>query len=126
MARRSWTEGGYFPGLAGKMPADIRSPAMPFEIQLVTILRALLEVAGFALIGQGLLALLAGKYRHDNAIYKVFQIVTSPVVKTVRAITPKVVIDAHIPMLAFFLLFWVWFGLAVLRRYLCALNGLAC
>jgi len=99
---------------------------MPFEIQIITLLRGLVEVAGLALLGQGLLALLAGKYRHDNAVYKVFQIVTGPVVKAVRVITPRVVIDAHIPMLAFFLLFWLWFGLAVLRRYVCTMNGLVC
>lgn len=100
--------------------------AMPFEIQLISVLRALVEVAGCALLGQGLLALLAGKHRHDNAIYKVFQIVTGPVVKAVRAVTPRLVIDAHVPMLAFFLLFWLWLGLALLRRSLCATNGLAC
>lgn len=99
---------------------------MPIEILLVTLLRGLVEVAGLALLGQGLLALLAGKYRHDNAIYKVFQIVTGPVVKIVRAITPRFIIDAHIPLLAFFLLFWLWFGLAILRRSLCAMQGLAC
>lgn len=99
---------------------------MPFEIQLISILRALVEVAGLALLGQGLLALLAGKYRHDNAIYKVFQIVTGPVVKAVRAITPRFILDAHVPLLAFFLLLWLWFGLAALRRHLCDLQGLVC
>lgn len=99
---------------------------MPFEIQLVTILRTLIEVAGLALVGQALLALLAGKYRHNNIIYKVFQIITGPAVKAVRFITPRIIIDAHIPMLTFFLLFWLWFGLAVLRRSLCAMHGLTC
>lgn len=99
---------------------------MPFDILIVTLLRGLVEVAGFALLGQGLLALLAGKHRHNNAVYKAIQIVTGPVVKAVRFITPRVVVDAHVPMLTFFLLFWLWLGLAVLKRYLCAMHGLVC
>jgi hypothetical protein len=99
---------------------------MPFEILLVTLLRGLVEVAGFVLLGQGLLALLAGKHRHNNVVYKGLQIVTAPVTKLVRRIAPKVILDAHIPMLTFFILFWLWFGLAVLKRSLCTMQGLVC
>ncbi|TCS72139.1 hypothetical protein EDC61_10654 [Sulfuritortus calidifontis] len=101
-------------------------PTMPVELLLISILRALVEVAGFALLGQGLLALLAGKYRQDNLFYKILQTVTRPVIRAVRFFTPRVIIDAHIPFLAFFLLFWLWIALALAKRYFCALHGLAC
>jgi len=99
---------------------------MPFDIQLVSILRALVEVAGFSLLGQGVLGMLAGKYRDQNLFYRVLRIVTQPVVRAVRFITPRFVIDAHIPMLTFFLLFWLWVVLALVKRHLCGLHGLAC
>ena len=99
---------------------------MPFDILLVSILRTLVEVAGFALLGQGALAVLAGKYREQNLFYRVLRIVTAPVVRAVRFITPRFVIDAHIPMLTFFLLFWLWVVLALVKRHLCGLHGLAC
>ena len=99
---------------------------MPFDILLVSILRTLVEVAGFALLGQGALAVLAGKYREQNLFYRVLRIVTQPVVRAVRFITPRFVIDTHIPMLTFFLLFWLWIMLAVAKRYLCGLHGLVC
>jgi hypothetical protein len=99
---------------------------MPFDIQLVSILRALVEVAGFSLLGQGVLGVLAGKYRDQNLFYRVLRIVTQPVVRAVRFITPRFVIDAHIPMLSFFLLFWLWVVLALVKRHLCGLHGLAC
>jgi len=35
-----------------------------------------------------------------------------PVVRAVRFITPRLVLDAHIPVLTFFLLFWLWIMLA--------------
>ena len=99
---------------------------MPFDILLVSILRTLVEVAGFALLGQGALAVLAGKYREQNAFYRILRIVTQPAVRAVRYITPRFVIDTHIPMLTFFLLFWLWIVLALVRRHLCDLHGLAC
>jgi uncharacterized protein YggT (Ycf19 family) len=99
---------------------------MQIDLLLVSVLRVLVEVAGFALLGQGVLALLAGKHRHDNLFYKILQTVTGPVVKAVRFITPRFVIDAHIPMVSFFLLFWLWIMLAVAKRHLCGLHGLAC
>jgi hypothetical protein len=99
---------------------------MPFDILLVSILRTLVEVAGFALLGQGVLAVLAGKYREQNLFYRLLRIVTNPAVRAVRFITPRLVIDAHIPMLTFFLLFWLWIVLAFVRRHLCGLHGLAC
>lgn len=99
---------------------------MPPELLLISILRALVEVAGFTLLGQGLLAVLAGQRRQDNLFYRILQTITRPVIRAVRFITPRVIIDAHIPFLAFFLLFWLWIALAIAKRYVCTLHGLAC
>ncbi|MBW8370982.1 MAG: hypothetical protein K0M66_08405 [Thiobacillus sp.] len=99
---------------------------MPLDILLVSILRTLVEVAGFALLGQGALAVLAGKYREQNLFYRVLRTVTGPVVRAVRFITPRFILDAHIPVLTFFLLFWLWIVLAFAKRHLCGLHGLAC
>jgi len=99
---------------------------MQFDLLLVSLARVLVEVAGFSLLGQGVLALLAGKQRHANLFYRILDVITAPVVKAVRCITPRFIIDAHIPILAFFLLFWLWIMLAVAKRYLCGLHGLAC
>lgn len=99
---------------------------MPFDILLVSIARTLVEVAGFALLGQGVLALLAGKYREQNLFYRVLRTIASPAVRAVRFITPRFILDAHVPMLTFFLLFWLWIALAITKRHLCVLKGLAC
>jgi hypothetical protein len=99
---------------------------MPFDILLVSILRTLVEVAGFALLGQGVLALLAGKYREQNIFYRLLRIVASPAVRAVRFAAPRFILDAHVPALTFFLLFWLWAMLAFAKRHLCTLQGLAC
>lgn len=99
---------------------------MPIDLLLVSVLRALVEVAGFALLGQGLLGVLAGKYREQNIFYRALRTVTGPAVKSVRFISPRFILDAHIPVLTFFLLFWLWIVLALVKRHLCGLHGLAC
>ena len=96
------------------------------ELLILGVLRALVEVAGLFLLGQGLLALLAGSRRHDNTMYKLFLIITGPVLKAVRVVTPPQVIDKHLPFVAFALLFWCWIGLAYLTRLYCEANMLQC
>ncbi len=86
---------------------------------MISITRAIVEVAGFSLLGQGLLALFAGRGRDGNVVYRLFQIVTQPVIRIVRRITPRWIIDQHLPLVAFILLFWLWIGLALAKRYFC-------
>lgn len=81
------------------------------------------EIALMALLGQGLLALLAGHKRADNFFYRLLQVLTSPVVKAVRAITPKVVLDRHVPIAAFVLLLMVWFAATLVKINLCLQMG---
>ena len=88
----------------------------PPELMVISIIRALVEVAGFTLLGQGILGLFAGKSRDSNAVYRLMQTVTRPVVKIVRFITPGFVLDRHIPFVTFFLLFWIWIALAIAKR----------
>lgn len=99
---------------------------MPADLLLVSILRTLVEVAGSALLGQGLLALIAGKRRHDNLFYSLLRVVAAPAVRGVRFLAPRVIADAHVPMLTFFLLFWLWLALGLAKRHLCVQHGLAC
>jgi hypothetical protein len=100
---------------------DMISP----ELFLISIFRVIVEVAGYMLLGQGILALFAGKSRDTNVIYRLMQIITNPAVKLVRMITPRFIIDRHIPFVTFFLLFWLWIGLAVAKRYVCVAQGLS-
>lgn len=96
------------------------------ELLLLSALRALFQVAMLFLLGQGVLALLAGSRRHDNIVYKLFVLLTSPIVKATRKITPKQIVDKHVPFVAFFLLFWLLFAVSVLKRAYCEAHMLQC
>jgi hypothetical protein len=68
---------------------------------------------GMLLIGQGAVYLLSFGKHETNAVYKLFTIITGPVVKFMRMITPAKVADKHLPVVAFILMFWIAFSLAV-------------
>ena len=76
--------------------------------EIIVILKALTEIAGVAFLGQGVLWVIAGSKRDQNLIYKLFKTLTSPITRVTRAITPRVIIDAHIGLVAFFLLAVLW------------------
>ena len=83
--------------------------------EVIVILKALAEVAGIGMMGQGLLWVLAGAKRDQNGIYNFFKIITSPVMKATRFITPRIVLDQHIGLVAFFLLTLIWLVLTALK-----------
>ena len=81
---------------------------MQTELLVVIVLKALLELAGFFLLAQGALSILAGAKRDSNIFYQILRIVTGPVLRFARLITPRVVVDRHIPYVAFLLVLWAW------------------
>lgn len=85
--------------------------------------KLLAEIALMALLGQWLLGLLAGSKRDANFFYQLFEVLTRPVVKATRWMTPRVVIDRHIPLAAFALLSVLWLAATMLRIDLCLQIG---
>ena len=83
--------------------------------EIIVILKALTEVAGVAFLGQGVLWAIAGAKRDQNIVYNLFKTVTSPVTRVTRAITPRIIIDAHIGLVAFFLLMVTWVVLTAFK-----------
>ena len=82
---------------------------------IIVVLKALTEVAGVAFLGQGVLWVIAGAKRDQNIVYNLFKTITSPVTRFTRLITPRVIIDAHIGLVAFFLLIVLWLVLTALK-----------
>ena len=76
-------------------------------------------VAMLALLGQLVVGMFNWRARQQNIVYKTFELVASPVVKLVRLITPKVVLDQHIPIAAFMILFFAYFWLGFEHRASC-------
>ncbi len=74
-------------------------------------------------MGQGVLALLAGAKREQNVFYQLLQVVTRPFVAGTRMITPKVVIDRHVPIVSALLLLFVWLAATITKISICVQMG---
>jgi uncharacterized protein YggT (Ycf19 family) len=89
---------------------------------LLLIVQTVFLVAGLALLGQFIVGLFAWGRRGENPVYQLFGIVARPIVRVVRFITPRIVLDQHVPIVAFLLCVMVYFGVAFAHRDVCLSN----
>ena len=75
---------------------------------LLSVIKAICEILALALVGQGILWLVAGKSRDSNFVYKIFASVTRPLLWLARTIMPRIVLDRHIWMVAVFMVLVLW------------------
>lgn len=88
-------------------------------------LKLIAEIALLALFGQWVLGMLAGAKKDSNLFYQILQIVGKPFVVAARFITPKQIIDRHVPFVAFLLLLFVWVAATLTRIRICLEIGVA-
>jgi len=81
--------------------------------------QTLVLVAGLALIGQLLVGAFNWPRRRQNLVYRLFETIASPAVKLIRWITPRIVLDQHIPVAAFLVLLFAYFWLGFEHRAAC-------
>jgi len=83
--------------------------------QLLGTVQLVVAIALMALIGQGVLYILAGREREKNLFYQIVRIVPSPFVKLTRLLTPKVFEDRVIPFATFCILsaIFLWLAFAI-------------
>ncbi len=91
---------------------------------VVSSVKLIAEIALMAFVGQWLLGLLAGAKRESNFFYRVFAVVTQPLVRGMRFIAPRQVIDRHLPLAAFLLLSMLWLVATIVRIDMCLKIGI--
>jgi hypothetical protein len=85
-------------------------------VDVVSTLRMLVEINLFALVGQGVLAVLPGVDREKNIFYLLLKAVASPALRVARWISPRFVVDQHVGWVALLLLLVLWIGLAIAKQ----------
>jgi hypothetical protein len=96
-----------------------------FWLRLVQLLIA---IPLLALTGQGAtfaLVRMMGQPPQQNLVYRLFQLVASPVVKPCRWIAPRFIPDRHLPLVAFSLLLVAYLWTMLEIASVCARHGLA-
>lgn len=90
----------------------------------ISAVKLIAEIALLALAGQWILGLLAGQKRDQNIFYQILQQVGRPFVLVARLVTPrKVVLERHLPLVAFLLLAFLWVGVTLLKVSHCLKIG---
>lgn len=91
----------------------------------ISAIKLVTEIALLALFGQWVLGLLAGQRKEQNIFYKILQQIGLPFVKIVRFVTPKLVLERHLPLVAFLILGFVWVGVTLAKVNHCLKIGVA-
>lgn len=73
-------------------------------LTVLTLLQLLLYIPLLALVGQGLLYVLAGDRRETNLFYQLLRLLSKPFTWVVRKLSPAKVADQHVPVATFLLL----------------------
>lgn len=90
---------------------------------LISAVKLVCEIAILSLLGQWLVGVLAGARREQNWVYSLFRVLTGPFTKTVRRVTPKIVIDRHVPLATFVVLIMLWVMVTVAKIQTCLAVG---
>jgi uncharacterized protein YggT (Ycf19 family) len=86
---------------------------------VLLIAQTLILVAGLALMSQFIVGTFNWSRRDENFVYQLLAVVTRPVVRLVRRITPGAIIDRHIPIVAFLLCLFGYFAVSYYHRDVC-------
>lgn len=84
---------------------------------LISAARAIIEMLGLCLLGQGMLYILAGRHRANNRIYQLFDLLTKAPRRVVAALLPCSSSEGVIGIASFALLLLLWLGLAFIRKF---------
>ncbi len=131
---RALSSVNYVRGPGASSPPCFRSSASLFVVNdlqstlfWLRLAQLLIAIPLLALAGQGAtfaLARLMGQRPQENFIYRLFQIVASPVVKPCRWITPRFIADRHQPLVALSLLLVAYGGVMLEIASTCTRHGL--
>ena len=85
---------------------------------IISALRAIIEMLGLCLLGQGLLYLIAGQHRHKNPIYQFFALITRRPQQLAAHLLPRNTPPPLVATILLIVLFVIWIALAWLRKSL--------
>lgn len=93
-------------------------------LQFLNILQLLLYIGLLALLGQGLLFLIAGAKRDTNLFYQLFQVINKPWLALAALISPKQIATRHHAFVAFCLVAALYLAVTIAKIEHCVSVGM--
>ena len=90
----------------------------------ILALKAVVDVAALAVLGRWLLGMLVGAHRDNNLAYQVLSAAALPALRLARLLSPRIVIDRHLPLVAL-LLGFAWIAVTDWKISHCRAIGVA-
>lgn len=84
---------------------------------LIGALRAIVEMLGLCLLGQGILYLIAGRQREGNRVYQLFSLITKAPRQVVATVLPRSASGRFVGAFTFMIVLILWLGLAFARKF---------
>ena len=91
----------------------------------VVILKSLIELSLMFVVGRFILGLLAGVKRETNVFWQLLDVASKPSLWLTRRVSPKLILDQHIPLAAVSWLIIAWVLVVMLKIDLCLQVGAA-
>jgi hypothetical protein len=89
----------------------------------IVILKSLIELSLMFIVGRFLLGLLAGAKRQTNVFWQLLDVAAKPSLWLTRKLSPKLILDQHIPLATASWLLVAWVLMVKLKIDLCMQLG---
>ena len=92
---------------------------------VIVVLKSLIELSLMFLVGRFLLGLLAGGKRQTNVFWQLLDVAAKPALWATRRLSPKLILDQHIPLAAGSWLIIAWVLVVMAKIDICLQVGAA-
>jgi len=89
----------------------------------IVILKSLIELSLMFIVGRFLLGLLAGAKKDNNVFWQLLDVAAKPALFITRKLSPKLILDQHIPLAAASWLVVAWVFVVKQKIELCVQAG---
>jgi hypothetical protein len=91
----------------------------------IEILKSLIELSLMFVVGRFILGLLAGAKRQTNVFWQLLDVASKPALWLTRRVSPKLILDQHIPLAAASWLLIAWVLVVIAKIDICLQLGAA-
>jgi hypothetical protein len=91
----------------------------------IVIAKSLIELSLMFIVGRFLLGLLAGSNRDNNVFWQLLDVASKPALWLTRKVSPKLILDQHIPLATSSWLLIAWVVVVQLKIETCLELGVA-
>ena len=92
---------------------------------VIVIVKSLIELSMMFIVGRFILGLLAGAKRDTNVFWQLLDVASKPALWLTRRISPKLILDQHIPLATVSWLILAWVLVVKLKIDVCLELGVA-